>query len=53
VKIDKAGIIQHRADIVGKNADFIKWSTPTKQLSSHIMTDPFKMYLEKRYSLSP
>ena len=51
ITIDKTGDIQRSADMVGVNADFINWSTPTKKLTPQIMTDSFIMYLEKRYDL--
>ena len=52
IMIDKTGDIRHSADMIGVNADFINWSTPTRKLTPHIMTDSFVMYLEKRYDLS-
>jgi len=50
--IDMTGAVQHRCDMVGKNFDYINWSTPNTQLEPHVMTDSFMTYLSKRYDIA-
>ena len=52
ITIDMTGAVSKRADIKGKNADFITWATPTHQIEKQIMTDKFLEYLQKRYGIS-
>lgn len=49
--IDLTGAVHYSHDIVGKNLDFINWSTPIMQLDSQVMTESFISYLSKRYGL--
>jgi len=50
--IDMFGYINKRPDITGINADFIEWSTPTRQIMPHILTNDFLFFLEQRYEVS-
>jgi hypothetical protein len=51
ITIDIKGSVHHNPDIIGKNLDFINWSTPITKLEPHVMTDTFISYLKKRNGL--
>ena len=51
ITIDMKGFVRHSPYMIGKNLDFINWSTPITELESYVMTDSFMSYLSKRNSL--
>jgi len=49
ISINLTGLVMHKETIEKSHANFINWSTRTKQLIPQIVTSQFKFYLQRRY----